>query len=79
MKNLFEQPLSTKSLLLIMAAALSLQFLMGASSTSELEREVERLRSELATSNRHLEQISRSLDRMDDAFGSSALKVQNVK
>ncbi|PKL75161.1 MAG: hypothetical protein CVV27_16835, partial [Candidatus Melainabacteria bacterium HGW-Melainabacteria-1] len=66
--------LSFKSLALGLMLGWMLQSLTGAVSPGE--RELERMRSEIETGNRHLEKISRSLDRIDDAFGSSYLNVK---
>ncbi len=54
---------------------LSVHFLMGAYAGSN-ERELERMRTEMRQTNRHLGNIERSLDRIDDAFGSSGLNVR---
>lgn len=66
-----------KNFFLGLSLGLSAYLLMGAASTSNTDREIERLRSELSDTNRHLAQMVRSLDRIDDAFGSSYLKVRN--
>ena len=47
------------------------QFLVGAYASSQTDRELERLRSEVSASNQSLKSIARSLDRIDDAFGNT--------
>lgn len=66
---------SKQTLLLGFLLGLGVQLLMGAAETRDLEREIQQLRSEVSSTNRHLDQIARSLDRMDDAYSSSGLKV----
>lgn len=53
------------------------QFIMGAYSNTQTDRELQSMRQSLEESNRYLSQISRSLDRMDDSFGSSYLRIKN--
>lgn len=55
---------------------LSLHFLMGAYASSGNQQELAQMRSEMRETNRHLSNIERSLDRIDDAFGSSGLRVK---
>ncbi len=71
--------MSAKNILFGFVLGISVHFLMGATTTSELEREVGRLKDELSESNQHLSNISRSLDRMDDPFGSSYLNIKEQK
>lgn len=66
-----------KQLTIGLALGLSLSLLTGASADTAAEREIARLRAELEVSNRHLDQIVRSLDRIDDAFSSGRLNVKN--
>lgn len=63
-----------QKLILGFILGLSVHFLMGAYSNSE--RELSQIRSELSETNRHLGSIERSLDRIDNAFGSSDLRVK---
>ncbi len=53
----------------------SIHFLMGAYSAST-EQELSKMHTEMRETNRHLNSIERSLDRIDDAFGSSGLRVK---
>lgn len=71
--------MSAKNILFGFVLGLSVQFLLGATSTSELEREVSRLKDEVSESNQYLSNISRSLDRIDDSFGSSYLNIKEQK
>lgn len=64
-----------KKLALGFVLGLSVHFLMGAYASSN-ERELQQIRSEMRETNRHLSNMARSLDRIDDAFGSNGLKVQ---
>ncbi|MGV3525257.1 MAG: hypothetical protein ACO1RX_13580 [Candidatus Sericytochromatia bacterium] len=70
---------SQHTLVLGFLLGVGVQLLMGAAETRDLEREIQQLRSEVSTTNRHLDQIGRSLDRMDDAYSSSGLKVLTAR
>lgn len=52
------------------------QFLVAAYSNTQTDREIQAMRQELEESNRYLSQITRSLDRIDDPFSSSYLKIK---
>jgi CHASE3 domain sensor protein len=64
-----------QKLILGFLLGLSLHFLMGAYS-STAEQELSKMRNEMRQTNQHLNSIERSLDRIDDAFGSSGLRVK---
>ena len=52
------------------------QFLVAAYANTQTDREIQAMRQELEESNRYLSQITRSLDRIDDPFSSSYLKIK---
>ena len=62
-----------------LAFGLAAHLLLAASSSAQTDREIERLRSELRNTNRYLEQMARSLDRIDDAFSGSQLRVRSER
>lgn len=64
-----------QKLILGFLLGLSIHFLMGAYSNTT-ERELANMRSEMRQTNQHLSKIERSLDRIDDAFSSSGLRVK---
>lgn len=64
-----------QKLILGFLLGLSLHFLMGAYSNSA-EQELSKMRNEMRQTNQHLNSIERSLDRIDDAFSSSGLRVK---
>lgn len=64
-----------QKLILGFLLGLSLHFLMGAYASSN-QQDLSQIRSEMRETNRHLSNIERSLDRIDDAFGSSGLRVK---
>lgn len=64
-----------QKLILGFLLGLSLHFLMGAYSNGA-EQELSKMRNEMRQTNQHLDSIERSLDRMDDAFSSSGLRVK---
>ncbi|MBF2053414.1 MAG: hypothetical protein IGS03_08120 [Candidatus Sericytochromatia bacterium] len=65
-----------KPIIMALVLGFSLALSLGAYSQSQTDREIERLRSELNESNRHLSQISRSLDTMSRAFSNGELRVR---
>lgn len=65
-----------QKLILGFLLGLSLHVLMGAYASNGNQQELAQMRSEMRETNRHLSNIERSLDRMDDAFGSSGLRVK---
>lgn len=65
-----------QKLILGFLLGLSLHFLMGAYANNGNQQELAQMRSEMRETNRHLSNIERSLDRIDDAFGSSGLRVK---
>lgn len=65
-----------KQIMIALALGFSLALSLGAYSQSQTDREIERLRDELRESNRHLGQISRSLDTMSRAVSNGELRVR---
>jgi len=65
-----------KQVLTGILAGVTLTLLSAAYNQNKTELELERLRTELRESNRHLAQISRSMSRIEGAFSSGYLKVR---